>query len=68
MSQSYSVPPDLAVQLALRDDLGYRLVDAISDRQIGPCRLGSDLKWDFHVDLDQGTRMQWLRLERCDPG
>ena len=28
--------------------------------------LGADLKWSFYVAMDAATRMQLLRLERCD--
>jgi hypothetical protein len=33
---------------------------------MGACKSGADLKWDFYVEMDAGTRMQWLRLEACD--
>ncbi len=63
--QHYFLPPDLAAALHMGDDSSYRLVDAISGLQQGPCRLGRDLKWDFYVELDAATRAQWLRLETC---
>ncbi|MFH1808054.1 MAG: hypothetical protein ABIJ09_04875 [Pseudomonadota bacterium] len=66
VAQSYCLPPDLAAAMSLRDDLSYRLVDAISGLQQGSCRRGADLKWDFYVALDASTRAQWLRLERCE--
>ena len=68
VTQSYALPPDLAAQLALSDDLVYRLVDAIGDGPGGPCRTGRELARELRVDLDAGTRMKWLRLERCDEG
>jgi len=66
VSQSYYLPPDLTQRLWIRQDRNYRLVDIISGRQAGSCRRGSDLAWDFYVEMDAGTRMQWLRLESCD--
>ena len=65
VAQSYYLPPDLAGQLRIRDDYRYRLVDVISNRQLGLCRSGADLKWEIYVAMDAGTRIQWLRLERC---
>lgn len=66
VAQSYYLPPELARQISLRDDLGYRTVDTISGVR-GPCRPGRELKWDFAVDMDAATRILWLRLERCEP-
>ncbi|MFH1808063.1 MAG: alpha-amylase family glycosyl hydrolase [Pseudomonadota bacterium] len=66
VAQSYYLPPDLAAALSLRDNLRYRLVDAIGGAQQGACRSGAELKWDFYVSMDADTRAQWLRLERCD--
>jgi hypothetical protein len=66
VAQSYYIPQELASQLWISDSRQYRLVDVISGRQMGGCRSGADLKWDFYVEMDSGTRMQWLRLEACN--
>jgi len=65
VAQSYYLPPDLVSAIALDGNLGYRLVDVISNQQLGACRRGSDLAWNFPVLMGAGTRMQWMRLERC---
>jgi hypothetical protein len=66
VAQSYYIPQELASQLWIGDSRRYRLFDVVSGRQMGGCRTGADLKWDFYVEMDAGTRMQWLRLEACD--
>jgi hypothetical protein len=66
VAQSYYLPPELADQLWLRDWRSYRLVDVLSGQQLGACRRGADLKWDFYVEMGAGTRVQWMRLEACD--
>jgi hypothetical protein len=66
VAQSYYISSDLAAKLWIRDGRRYRLTDAISGRTMGACKSGADLKWDFYVEMDAGTRMQWLRLEACD--
>ena len=65
VAQSYYLPPDLARALHLRDDMRYRLVDVLSERQQGPCKTGAELAWEIYVAMDAATRAQWLRLERC---
>ncbi|HZO14472.1 MAG TPA: alpha-amylase family glycosyl hydrolase [Polyangiaceae bacterium] len=65
VSQSYFIDPDLANQLHIEDGRRYKLVDVISGHQQGDCHSGADLKWDFFVSMDAGTRAQWLRLELC---
>ncbi|MFT3772943.1 MAG: alpha-amylase family glycosyl hydrolase [Minicystis sp.] len=66
VSQSYYIDSTLAATLGIQDGTQYKLIDAISGNQMGGCRWGSDLKWDFYVEMDAGTRAQWLRLERCN--
>lgn len=66
VAQSYYIPSELADTLWISDSRSYRLVDVISGQTMEPCRNGADLKWDFYVSMDAGTRMQWLRLEICD--
>jgi hypothetical protein len=66
VAQSYYIPQGVKDALWMRDDRRYRVVDALSGHQKGDCRWGSDMAWDFYVELDAGTRMQWLRLEACD--
>ncbi len=63
VEQSFFISPELAGQLSISDDTLYRLTDAISGRTVSTCRRGRDLKFDFFVKLDAGTRAQWLRLE-----
>jgi len=65
VAQSYYLPADLTAALQLRSDLGYRLVDALSGTQLGACRSGADLAWNFYVAMAASTRLQWMRLERC---
>lgn len=66
VAQSYYIDPQLADTLLIRDELSYRLWDVISGQQKGPCQRGADLKWNFYVSMDAGTRAQWLRLETCN--
>jgi glycosidase len=66
VAQSYYIDPGLGEALWIRDHRSYKLVDLISGRQMGGCRSGADLKWDFHVAMGRETRMQWLRLEVCN--
>lgn len=65
VAQTYYLPPDLAQAIWLDPQVRYKLVDAISGKQLGDCRTGADLAWSFYVAMDRGTRMQWMRLERC---
>lgn len=65
VAQSYYLPPDLAQALLLQPDSSYRLVDALSGLQLGACRRGADLAWDFYVAMGASTRLQWMRLEQC---
>ena len=65
-ANSYYISPGLARALWIEDGRRYRLVDAISGRQLGDCHTGAELKWTFHVEMDAGTRMQWMRLETCE--
>jgi hypothetical protein len=65
VAQTYYLPPDLVQSLSLSPSLRYRLVDVISGRQLGDCKSGADLAWSFYVAMGAGTRMQWMRLERC---
>ncbi len=66
VSQSYYIPPELGDALWIRDDRSYKLVDVISGHQMGGCTSGAVLKWNLYVEMDAGTRAQWLRLEVCD--
>jgi hypothetical protein len=66
VSQDFYIDPTVAATMGIADGTLYKLVDAISGQQMGPCHYGSDLKWDFYVQMDAGTRAQWLRLEQCN--
>ncbi|MBI5548146.1 MAG: hypothetical protein HY901_30060 [Deltaproteobacteria bacterium] len=66
VEQSYFIDDALASKLHLANGRLYRLVDVFSREQIGECRSGAQLKWDFYVSLSASTRAQWLRLESCD--
>ncbi len=66
VAQSYYLDPGLADALWIRDDRKYKLVDVISNHQMGACRSGADLKWNLYVQMGRETRMQWLRLEVCN--
>jgi hypothetical protein len=65
VAQSYYLPPDVTAAIGLDAGAQYRLVDAISGQTLGACRAGADLAWNFYVAMGAGTRMQWMRLERC---
>jgi len=65
-ANSYYISPGLAKALWIDDGRRYKLVDAISGRQLGDCHTGADLKWSLHIEMDAGTRAQWMRLETCD--
>jgi hypothetical protein len=65
VKQSYFIPPEIAQAAGIKDDFSYQLIDVLSNQRKGACRTGSELKWDFYIELDRATRMQWLRLERC---
>ena len=65
VAQSYYLPPDVTAAIGLEAQTPYRLVDVLTGGAVGDCRLGSNLAWDFYVSLPAGTRLQWLRLERC---
>jgi hypothetical protein len=64
-NQTFFIPPAVGDAIAMKDDIKYQMVDIISDKVMGGCRLGKDIKWEFPVLLDRGTRAQWLRLETC---
>ncbi len=64
VAQTYYIPQEVAEAAGMRDDIRYKLVDAISGQQKGAPQYGRDLKWSFYVALDASTRAQWLRLER----
>jgi hypothetical protein len=64
-AQRYYLPSDLVGAIALDAALDYRLIDIITGQPLGACRRGSELAWDFPVLMGAGTRMQWMRLERC---
>ncbi len=66
VAQSYYIPSDLKEALWLRDHRWYRLVDVLTGQTKRDCTKGSDLAWDFYVELSADTRAQWLRLEACD--
>jgi len=66
VANSYYISPGLARALWIQDDRKYRLLDVISGQQLGACLTGADLKWTFHVEMDAGTRAQWMRLETCE--
>ena len=66
VAQSYSIPPELAGQLQIMDSANYRLVDIITNQQMGSCVSGGSLKANFPVIMGSGTRAQWLRLELCN--
>jgi hypothetical protein len=65
-NQTFFIPPAVGDAIAMKDDIKYKMVDIISDKVMGGCRLGKDIKWEFPVLLDRGTRAQWLRLETCN--
>ena len=66
VAQSYYIDPDLADALWIRDNRSYRLRDVFSGQEMGGCKSGADLKWDFYVEMSRETRAQWLRLEVCN--
>jgi hypothetical protein len=65
VSNSYFVPPDIGDALGIDVQRQFRLVDLISGQQQGPCHSGADIRNDIFIQLDQGTRMQWLQLQLC---
>lgn len=65
VAQSYVIEPWLANALKLRADLRYRLVDALSEQQLGACHYGGELARGLYVAMSAGTRAQWMRLELC---
>jgi hypothetical protein len=65
VSNSYFIPPDIGDALGIDVNRQYKLVDLVSGQQQGPCHSGADLRNDIFVQLDQGTRMQWLQLQSC---
>jgi hypothetical protein len=66
VSQDFYLDPGVASSMGLGDSTWYKLVDALTGQQMGGCHTGGDLKWDFYVQMDAGTRAQWLRLELCN--
>jgi len=66
VSQAYYIEPGVAQAAAIRPEIDYRLTDVFTGEPVGDCRSGADLAWDLYVELDAETRLQWLRLERCD--
>lgn len=65
VEQAFYIPPDIADSVGIRGDLKYRLVNILSNAQVGECRTGDELKTDFYVKLETTERLQWLRLELC---
>jgi len=65
VQQNFFIPADAANAMMIRDAVRYRLRDIITNRQMGDCRTGAELKWDLPVIMDRATRAQWLRLETC---
>lgn len=79
VAQTYYLPPNIGAQMQLDDNTQYKLVDIMHEKsrpyphagaldKVGSCRSGKDIKWSLYVKLDPGTRMQWMRLEKCAPG
>jgi hypothetical protein len=66
VAQSYYIPPEIGEALWIRDGRSYRLVNVLNGQQMGPCKSGADLKWDFYVEMSRWERFQWLRLETCN--
>jgi hypothetical protein len=66
VTQAYYIDADVARAAAIRPELDYRLVDVFTGEPTSACRSGADLAWDLYVALDAETRLQWLRLERCE--
>jgi hypothetical protein len=67
VEQSYFIPPAVASAAGIRDDKNYALRNILGNDspQVGDCKLGKDLKWDFYVKMNKIERAQWLRLEEC---
>lgn len=65
VTNAYVIPDDLAGKIGLKDDVRYRFYDVISQKQMGDCKSGGDLRRGVYVGMNAGTRAQWLRLERC---
>ncbi len=67
---TYAVTDDLAGRICLADDARYRLVDALTGRDVWAeshpeGRTGAHIReFGLYVHLDLGTSFQWLRLER----
>lgn len=60
VAQAYMLPAHL-----LDANLRYRFFDVLSQRQMGECRFGYEIRGGLFVGMDWATRAQWLRLERC---
>jgi len=65
VEQGFYLEPDLASRLGIDEGTRYRLVDVVAGQPVGACRTGAELRWDLYVRMDEDTRVQWLRLERC---
>ncbi len=63
--QSYYLPPDLAGKLMIDAGREYQFRDILSGERTGGCFRGSELEWDFKLDLPGHERLRWLRLEEC---
>jgi hypothetical protein len=66
VAQSFTIPRDIAEAILLRDNLSYKLVDVMTETQVGNCHTGKELRENFYVEMDAYTRFQWLRLETCN--
>lgn len=67
VEQSYFIPPNIASAAGIRDENKYLLRNILANDspQVGDCKLGKDLKWEFYVKMGKFERAQWLRLEEC---
>jgi hypothetical protein len=66
VGDAYYIPQDIAGQMSINDFINYRLVDAISGKQMGGCQSGQTIRNNLGVILDSQTLAQWLRLEVCN--
>jgi hypothetical protein len=65
VTQNFFLPPDLMASLGVQGQGSYRLVDVLQNNGQGPCVKGSDLAWDFPIEMKANERAKWLRLEVC---
>jgi hypothetical protein len=63
VAQTYFIPPEAANLAGITDWGYYNLVDAMSNKVVNSGN-GRDLKWSLPVFLNNGTRVQWLRVEQ----